>query len=91
MANTNYATGGTIGASFDLRTTSPDFSLGNTVIGNNDTVWIYVQAGEAVATGTCTVTTSTFALTDAAGNHTADVAFASGDYGWVRQTAKLSA
>ena len=27
-----------------------------------------------------------FALTDTAGSYTADVAFASGEYGWVRKT-----
>jgi len=37
-----------------------------------------------VATGTCTVTGSN--LTDAAGTYTADTAFASGEYGWVRLT-----
>ena len=87
----SYATSGIVGATFSKRTTDPEFALGETVIGNADTIWVYVVADEVVATGTCTVTTSDFGLTDTAGNHTADTAFASGEYGWVRQTAKLSA
>jgi hypothetical protein len=54
------------------------------VHGTVNTIWIYVLASEVVATGTCTVTGTT--LTDAAGNFTADTAFASGEYGWVRRT-----
>lgn len=76
-------------ADLDARTTTPDHNLGDVALANDDNIYVYVQASEAV-TSTCTVNTSTFALTDAAGNHTADVAFASGDYGWVRQTAKVS-
>ena len=76
-------------ANLDERTTKPDHNLGDVTHANNDSIFVYVQASEAV-TGTCTVNTTTFALTDAAGNHTADVAFASGDYGWVRQTAPVS-
>lgn len=91
MANTNYATTPLLGINFDRRTTDAEHDLGTAVIGNDDTIWLYVQASETVATGTCTVNTSTFALTDAAGNHTADVAFAANEYGWVRQTTKLSA
>ena len=92
MANTNYVgANGPLGANFDRRTTTAEHALGETVVGNDDTIWIYVQASGSVATGTCTVNTSTFLVTDAAGNHTADVAFAASEYGWVRQTTKLSA
>jgi hypothetical protein len=91
MANTNFATDGSIGANFDRRTVDAEHELGTVVIGNDDTIWLYVQASQTVGTGTCTVNTSTWALTDIAGNHTADVAFATDEYGWVRQTVKLSA
>lgn len=92
MPNTNYVgANGPLGVSFTRRTTSPEHELGETVVGNADTVWVYVQASGTVATGTCTVNTSTWAVTDAAGNFTADTAFAANEYGWVRQTAKLAA
>jgi hypothetical protein len=85
MANTNFATDGTLYVGFNRRTTTPEFALGQVVIGNGAKHWTYVQASEAVATGTCTVSAA-FALTDAAGSHTADAAFASGEYGWVYKT-----
>ena len=78
------------GANFAERTTDPEFALGTVTFGDADTIWVYVQAGESVATGTSTVD-SAFALTDAAGNYTADVAFAEDEYGWVRQTALAAA
>lgn len=73
------------GVNFARRTTTKEFSLGTPQLDDSNRTWVYVQASEAVATGTCTVS-GAFALTDAAGNHTADVAFASGEYGWVRKT-----
>jgi hypothetical protein len=60
-------------------------TLGTPQIGALNDTWVYVQASEAVATGTCTVSAA-FALTDTAGTYTADTAFASGEYGWVRKT-----
>lgn len=86
MATTDYATAPLIGANFNRRTTTAEFKLGTTARGTNNTAWVYVLASEAV-TGTCTVNTSTWALTDTGGNYTADTAFASGEYGWVRKTA----
>lgn len=73
------------GVNFARRTTTKEFSLGTPQLDDSNRTWVYVQASEAVATGTCTVS-GAFALTDAAGSHTADVAFASGEYGWVRKT-----
>lgn len=84
MATTDFNTAALAGANFNRRTTTKEFSLGTVVHGTVNTIWIYVLASEAVATGTCTVTGTT--LTDAAGNFTADTAFASGEYGWVRRT-----
>ena len=89
MANARFATDGKIGAGLDERTTDPEFELGTTLIANDDTVFVYGQASEAV-TSTCTLSTTTWAITDLAGNFTADVAFAANEYGFVRQTAKLA-
>jgi hypothetical protein len=74
-----------IGANPSRRTTDREFDLGTAQLDTDNQTWVYVQASEAVATGTCTVSAA-FALTDAAGNYTADTAFASGEYGWVRKT-----
>lgn len=74
-----------VGANFTRRTTTKEFKLGTPQLDDDNRTWVYVQASEAVATGTCTVS-GAFALTDAAGNYTADVAFVSGEYGWVRKT-----
>ena len=74
-----------VGAAAARRTTTREFKLGTAQIDDLNQTWVYVQASEAVATGTCTVSAA-FALTDAAGNYTADAAFASGEYGWVRKT-----
>lgn len=73
------------GANASRRTTSPEFKVGTPTFDDSNRSWVYVKASEAVATGTCTVDAS-FNLTDAAGTYTADVAFASGEYGWVRKT-----
>lgn len=73
------------GANFARRTTTKEYTLGTPQLDDSNRTWVYVQASEAVATGTCTVSAA-FALTDTAGSHTADVAFASGEYGWVRKT-----
>lgn len=74
-----------VGANTDRRTTTKEFALGTPAIAVGNKTYVYVLASEAVATGTCTVDAN-FALTDAAGTYTADVAFASGDYGWVTKT-----
>mgnify|MGYP003585381217 FL=1 len=74
-----------VGAQAARRTTNREFKLGTVQLDDSNQTWVYVQASEAVATGTCTVSAA-FALTDAAGNYTADTAFASGEYGWVRKT-----
>jgi len=85
MATTDFNIASIAGVNFNRRTTTKEFALGTVVHGTANTIWIYVLASEAVATGTCTVTGTT--LTDLGGNFTADTAFASGEYGWVRRTA----
>lgn len=73
------------GVNFARRTTTKEYTLGTPQLDDSNRTWVYVQASEAVATGTCTVSAA-FALTDTAGSYTADTAFASGEYGWVRKT-----
>ena len=90
MAVTDFAIDGCIAADLHGRRTKADFQLGTTTKGTNNTIWIYGLASETVATGSCTVNPTTFAITDAAGTYTADVAFTSGQYGWVRQTAGVT-
>lgn len=74
-----------VGAAAARRTADREFKLGTAQLDDSNQTWVYVRASEAVATGTCTVS-GAFALTDAAGNYTADTAFAAGEYGWVRKT-----
>lgn len=83
MAST-YATN-LVGPNFAYRDSSPTQKVGTPALGDQNDTWVYVKATEAVATGTCTVDSS-FNLTDTAGSYTADTAFASGEYGWVRKT-----
>ena len=85
MANSTYGVLGFVTPQFAQRDTTAVMTLGTPQIGILADTWVYVQASEAVATGTCTVSAA-FALTDTAGTYTADTAFASGDYGWVRKT-----
>lgn len=72
------------GVNFARRTTTKEYTLGTPQLDDSNRTWVYVQASEVVS-GTCTVS-GAFALTDAAGSHTADPSFASGEYGWVRKT-----
>jgi hypothetical protein len=85
MANSTFGVLGFVTPQFAQRDTEAVMTLGTPQIGALNDTWVYVQASEAVATGTCTVSAA-FALTDTAGSYTADTAFASGDYGWVRKT-----
>lgn len=85
MANSTFGVLGFVTPQFAQRDTEAVMTLGTPQIGALNDTWVYVQASEAVATGTCTVSAA-FALTDTAGTYTADTAFASGDYGWVRKT-----
>lgn len=91
MANASYSTTPTLGVRISEPSATAEHALGTVVHGNGNSIWIYAQANGAVATGTCTVNASTFQLTDAAGNYTADVAFADNEYGWVRDTTGATA
>jgi hypothetical protein len=87
MANTNFATDGTLGVKIDRVQSTPEFEVGKVVIGTNGRSYVYVgPAANAIsAAATCTVT-GAFAVNNTAGSYTADTAFATGDYGWVRKT-----
>ena len=97
MANSRFPTGGVIGANTAAPTptnlgvqsgiSAQQFQLGQVEFGVGNTQWAYGVASGAVATGSCTYNPTTFAITDAAGNYTADTALTDGQEGWVRLTA----
>jgi hypothetical protein len=86
MANTRFAQDGLVSAKLDRRSTTPEFALGTVAIGNNGQVFVYGLAGAAIGTGARTLNATTFVITATAGLHTADVAFADGEYGFIRKT-----
>jgi len=78
---------GVMGANTDRRTSTAEFTVGLPMLDNQNRTWVYVgPAANAIsAAATCTVT-GAFAVNNTAGNYTADTAFATGDFGWVRKT-----
>lgn len=76
-----------VGANPSRRTSSPEFKVGTTQLDDSKRTWVYVgpAANAITAAATCTVT-GAFAVNNTAGSYTADTAFATGDYGWVRLT-----
>lgn len=76
-----------VGANPSRRTSSPEFKVGTTQLDDANRTWVYVgpSANAITAAATCTVT-GAFAVNNTAGSYTADTAFATGDYGWVRKT-----
>ena len=92
MANPRHPTSGQIGHfTAEPQTTSlerpADMKPGTVFYGADNTQWACGTASGAVSTGTCTYNATTFLITDAAGNHTADTALADGQIGYVRLTA----
>ena len=77
-----------VGANATRRTTTPEFKVGTTQLDDSNRTFVYVgPATNAInAAATCTVT-GAFVVNNTAGTYTADAAFATGDYGWVRKTA----
>ena len=71
----------------NLRTTTPLQKVGSSQLDDSNRTFVYVgPAANAIsAAATCTVT-GAFAVNNTAGNYTADAAFATGEYGWVRKT-----
>lgn len=76
-----------VGANTDRRTTNAEFKVGTPCIAADNRTYVYVGPATNViaAAATCTVT-GAFVVNNTAGNYTADSAFATGDYGWVRKT-----
>lgn len=85
MANSTFGVLNFVTPMFAQRDTAAVMTLGTPQIGSANDTFVYVLASGTVATGTCTVD-SAFTVTDTAGSYTADTAFASGEYGWVRKT-----
>ena len=96
MANNRYPTSGCIGANtrdpipiaFESASGNGEmgasqFQPGLAMFGDANAQWAVGRASGAVSAGTCTFNATTFLITDAAGNHTAPVALADGELGWV--------
>ena len=76
-----------VGAQASRRTSTPEFKVGTTQLDDSNRTFVYVgPATNAInAAATCTVT-GAFVVNNTAGTYTADAAFATGEYGWVRKT-----
>lgn len=85
MANSTFGVLNFVTPMFAQRDTTAVMTLGTPQVGILNDTWVYVLASGAVPAGVCTVT-SAFAVNSTSGSYTADTAFASGDYGWVRKT-----
>lgn len=75
------------GANPDRRTLTQEFSLGTATLDDANRTWVYVKSNVTVAAAAAPVVSGAFLLTAGTGGaYTADKAFASGEYGWVRKT-----
>jgi hypothetical protein len=76
-----------VGANPSRRTTSREFLPGSACLDDQNRTWVYVgpSTNAIAAAATCTVT-GAFVVNNTAGTYTADTAFATGEYGWVRKT-----
>ena len=76
-----------VGANTERRTAIPEFAVGTPMLARDNRTYVYVgpAANAIAAAATCTVT-GAFAVNATAGSYTADAAFATGEYGWVRKT-----
>jgi len=76
-----------IGANSTRRTTSSEFKPGTACLDDQNRTWVYVgPASSAVTSGSACSLTTAFVVSSTSGSYTADAAFTSGDYGWVRKT-----
>ena len=75
------------GANTARRTTTADYTVGTPILARGNQTFVYVgpSTNAITAAATCTVT-GAFIVNNTAGNYTADDAFATGEYGWVRKT-----
>lgn len=87
-----FATGSKLGVDLNNASSTQQFTLGDRTSGSQDTMWVYIEAGNALSTGhLCTMTTgftATPALTAAALTAANAMmvfpqsAFTSGQFGW---------
>ena len=77
-----------LGAQANRRTSTPEFKVGTTNLDDSNRTFVYVgPAANAISAAAACTVTGIFAVNNTAGSYTADVAFAPGEYGWVRKTA----
>jgi hypothetical protein len=76
-----------VGANPSRRSLSREFLPGTATLDDQNRTWVYVgpSTNAITAAATCTVT-GVFVVNNTAGSYTADTAFATGEYGWVRKT-----
>lgn len=79
-------TGGVLGAGDEgRRTTTQEFELGTTILGDDGYLWLYVQANGAIAASQTDVAVdANFQASDGLGAYVNTTAFADNEYGWVR-------
>lgn len=83
-----FATDGKVGLDLEKRTTTAEFKLGSTVRADSSKVYIYVgPSTNAISAAATATVTGAFVVNNTAGNYTADTAFATGEYGFIRKTA----
>ena len=92
MANL-ASTGGTVGAiNPDSRTTTQEFELSTTAIGDDGYPYVYVQANGAIAASqTDIAVTSAGQASDGGGTYVGTTAFVDNEYGWVRADTQVHA
>lgn len=88
-----YQTGSNIGVNLNSSDgTTSQFSIGTRVNGNNDSLWVYVQANGAISAGDCVLINSTGTATRATASNVnavnteigfAQFAIADTEYAWV--------
>jgi hypothetical protein len=96
MTNTNFVTGGTLGAKLDETHTEAKFALGTHAHGNNNSEWVYVQASASITQYDAVTIQADHKLAQltidggkaAQAVGFAQVAFAPADYGWVMVRGK---
>jgi hypothetical protein len=88
MAEPKYDTEGTLGVNRSSSDgTTPQHTLGTTVLGAANNTFIYVYANEAIVSGTGVELGASFtASSSATGELTSIYAIASGEFGWVEKT-----
>lgn len=87
-----FATGSKLGADVNNASSTAQFTPGDRTSGTQDTMWVYIEAGAALATGKLCILTTGFTATPAhtsAGQAAANqfiafpqTSFTSGQFGW---------